>query len=149
MSRPLRSTLGVVMIYAAACRGNTAAVEPEDGTPVPQGSPAVVADTVHLVLGGERKVDGGRLSLRLLERVSDSRCPADAICVWRGEARVRIEGQVGALTREAELRVANEADSLRVAGYRIVVAELHPYPGLHGQGTRPPIPWVVVRLARR
>lgn len=147
MHTPLRSilSLGAVMIIAAACRGNTG---PADGAAdrVPR-DVAVLGDTVHIALGGEHRFSNAPLSIRFVQRVSDSRCPANAICVRAGEAMVRLRVEIPGTAKEEVVKVDPDAPPLAIGEYLVSVQELHPYPGLYGEGDPQPRPHVVVRVA--
>lgn len=138
---------GALMIIAAACGGNTAPVESAGDRPSPDDAP-IAADTVHVRLGTERRIDDGRLTISFRERVSDDRCPANAVCVRAGEARVRLRARVGASTHEGVVVVGAEGAPVAAGAYRLTVTELHPYPGLYGESDPQPTPWIVVRVAR-
>lgn len=140
--------VGAAAIAAAACGRNSAPVEQRGDQRPPASAPALVDDTVHVTLGTERRLDDGRLAIRLLERVSDDRCPANALCVRAGEARVRLRVQAAATTREGVVTVGDTSAAVVAGPYRVTVTELHPYPGLYGEGDPQPTPWIVARAAR-
>lgn len=150
MRRSARSTLLTAFAAAslAACGGMSAPVEHGGNQPSPDDTPATVGDTLHIALGAERVAAGGRLAIRFLERVSDDRCPANAICVWSGDARVRLAVRSAASSIETVIGMYLEPKAIVAAGYRITVAELSPYPGLYDEAN-PPTPVVVVRVARQ
>ena len=151
MRRSARSTFFVAVAAAAlaGCTGRSAPVEHGGNQPSPDDTPRIVDDTLHIALGAERVADGGRLAIRFLERVSDDRCPANAICIWAGDARVRLAVRSGGSSTESVIGMNLEPKAIIVAGYRITVAELSPYPGLHGEGDPQPAPVVVVRVVRQ
>lgn len=150
MRRSARSTLLVAIAAAAlaACSGTSAPVEHGGNQPSPDDTPRIVDDTLHIALGAERVADGGRLAIRFLERVSDDRCPANAICVWAGDARVRLAVRSGTFSSETVIGMNLEPKAILAAGYRITVAELSPYPGLYDEESAP-APAVVVRVVRQ
>lgn len=65
--------------------------------------------------------------VRFLTVTGDSRCPADALCIWGGDAVVRIEITAGQSAAERELHTANRqpADHENV---RVELVQLDPYP---------------------
>jgi hypothetical protein len=72
--------------------------------------------------------------------VSDSRCPANANCIWGGTAIARFsiakhDARIHVLTLATPLPVTYGRDTV-VAGYKIEFVNLHPYPSLGA----PPVP---------
>ena len=68
------------------------------------------------------------------ERVaSDSRCPADALCIQSGDAlvvfRVSVDGRAAAdISLRTRGGTTGENLTAAVAGYELSIAGLHPYP---------------------
>jgi len=48
------------------------------------------SETVRVQINKEKSFPKAKLSVRFVELVEDSRCPADAQCVWAGNAKVKI-----------------------------------------------------------
>lgn len=72
------------------------------------------------------------------ELIEESRCPADAICVWEGRAVVQVQLQVQEAIFNYELATFNsiDLDSLKTFThdeYTIELMEVNPYPGNIGQ----------------
>jgi hypothetical protein len=105
---------------------------------------ASLDDTLHIQLGRSASVDGGRLVLTFVSRGADSRCPANVVCVWMGDALVRIAARIGSTSLERELHTGLEPHSLNVNGYVVTVVGLLPYPGTGVTGT----PTVLLRVTR-
>lgn len=60
----------------------------------------------------------------------DSRCPKDAVCVWAGNAKVKLEVRKGRGTwKTIELNTNSGSQSAIVDGYEIKLVDLDPYPG--------------------
>jgi hypothetical protein len=149
MRRSARSTFFIAAAVAAlAACGKSAPVEHGGNQPSPDDTPGIVDDTLHIALGAERSTGGGRLAIRFLERVSDDRCPANAVCIWAGDARVRLAVRSGTFSTETVIGMNLEPKAILAGGYRITVAELSPYPGLYDE-ENPPAPVVVVRIVRQ
>ncbi len=91
---------------------------------------AGVADTTFaLRVGQEARVDVQALRIAFLAVDNDSRCPSDVVCVWEGNAAVRIG--TGYATGPTVARVLNtslEPRSLTLGVYRLTLARLDPYP---------------------
>jgi hypothetical protein len=132
----------------AGCSGRSAPVEHGGNQPSPDDTPGTVGDTLHIAVGAERVTADGRLAIRFLERVSDDRCPANVVCVWAGDARVRLAVRSATSSTETVIGMNLEPKAIIAAGYRITVAELSPYPGLYDE-ENPPAPVVVVRVVRQ
>ena len=64
---------------------------------------------------GETADLGGGLTVRPLEVIEDSRCPANVTCVWAG--RLRLRAQVSGVVREL---------TLGEAGYGVLLAVVKP-----------------------
>lgn len=59
--------------------------------------------------------------------VSDSRCPIDAICIWEGQAEVKLTVSKGSEKKSFVLNT-NGPDTEEVLGYSVVLKNLMPYP---------------------
>ena len=90
---------------------------------------ADLAQTFTLSPGQVARIgrDGPYLAFR---RVSaDSRCPMDVVCVWMGDAVVRIEvGLTQTNWTPGELHTDPQQPPLDVGAFRIRLTELQPYP---------------------
>jgi hypothetical protein len=66
---------------------------------------------------GETADLGGGLTIRPLEVIEDSRCPANVACVWAGRLRLRAEvsGEVRELTLDETLSTPHDAALFAVA----------------------------------
>jgi hypothetical protein len=79
------------------------------------------------------KISGDKLSLCFESLISDSRCPANAMCVWQGTAVAKFS-----LTKNDE-RISFELATINMSpnyhkdttlmGYKIEFVDLSPYPG--------------------
>lgn len=81
---------------------------------------------------GERaSVDDGRLLITFLAVASDSRCPADVVCGWQGDAAMlfRLESAVAeSPTIVDTIHTELQPRSLTHQGYTMTVKTLEPYP---------------------
>jgi len=81
---------------------------------------------------------GGSFRLTLVT-LADSRCPANATCVWAGEAAV-VVGPSHPNMRFAPdtLRLGSgpnaRVDTARAGPHRVVLREVQPYPGTEAEG---------------
>lgn len=93
-------------------------------------------------------MDAGRLVLTFVSRGTDSRCPAHVVCVWMGDAAVRIGARAGNTSVERELHTGLDPHSLTVNGYVVTVVGLLPYPGTETPERPSATPTVLLRVTR-
>jgi hypothetical protein len=103
---------------------------------------------VHIELGRSASVDGARLILTFVSRGADSRCPANAVCVWMGDVPVRIAARVGRTSVERELHTGIEPHSLTIDRYVVTVVGVLPYPGTETPDAPRATPTVLLRVTR-
>jgi hypothetical protein len=120
--------LSIAMAAAAAC---SSAVTTRDGSsPDASTQSGPRTDTLSIRLGQAMVVDAGRLELKFDTRVADSRCPATAVCVWAGDAHVRLTTRVaGAAATTSDLHSTTQPIKLKVDRYTITMVGMTPYPG--------------------
>ena len=70
--------------------------------------------------------------LTFVEIVTDSRCPADAICVTSGFVQILLRIEQGELTRDVALTLgdmtAGDTDTVEVGGFTVTLVDVQPYP---------------------
>jgi len=116
------------------------------GSPV---SPSPVDVQLSLAYGQTVAVGTSGISVRFDSVVEDSRCPADAMCVWEGRAVVKVV--VSAARTEVDVSLQSSPGSARaveVGGVRVEWIQLEPYP-YAGQPTEPGAYRLTLRLTRR
>jgi hypothetical protein len=96
----------------------------------PSGPTARLDENFVLAPGESARVTSADVTIRFVAVRSDSRCPADAICIQAGEAIIRIDvlpstGDAGA--RTYDLHTAN-SQPVRHGDVSIALVELSPYP---------------------
>ena len=100
---------------ASACSGSPSA-------------PTSLNQEITLAPGQSVPVERGSLTLRLLGVPSDTRCPANALCVHPGRARVDVQ-----VTSIFDVRIARldtaETKVVRLGRLTMELLELSPYPG--------------------
>lgn len=106
----------VVSLLAVGCDG-------DDSSPT---QPSPESTTITLAPGGQANALG--LTVSFVE-VLDSRCPADALCVSPGDAKVTVNLSTGGVGSRYDLYV-NDAARRRVLyqGYEVEISTLLPYP---------------------
>lgn len=93
-------------------------------------APARTPDTLNLRLGQQKFVSNGKLTVKFLSVVEDSRCPINARCIWAGNAKIRVSVAKGrAAARIIELETRSGQDGVTMYGYRFTLANLSPHPG--------------------
>jgi len=81
-----------------------------------------------LAPGESAKIRGTSLSLQFLRVSSDSRCPADVVCVQAGDAIVHVRA-AGTVTADYELHTPGQPRAVVTPiGLRTELTQLQPYP---------------------
>jgi hypothetical protein len=79
--------------------------------------------------GQRTSVDGTNLTLQFTGVSSDSRCPADALCITAGEALAVFEATMSARGGvRLELSTLETRRAVAVGDYRVELRGLDPYP---------------------
>ena len=148
---PRRALLAVAVsvTLAAGCSSNTAPGDARD-TPSPDaGTLDTMPDTLRIPVGRERTADGGRLAVRFVAKLSESRCPANAMCVWQGDASIRLRVTVAGTAVDTVLHTGIEPRSIAIDRYVLTLPGLFPYPGTWPEGTPEPAATAWVAVGRR
>lgn len=87
------------------------------------------------------EVTGTPLRLRFEEVLEDSRCPADVMCVWAGNARVRLLLEADTDPAELLLNTGLEPRAAPAAGYLVTLEAVQP--GTHSERAIQPADYVV------
>mgnify|MGYP000900437959 CR=1 len=88
------------------------------------------SETVKVRVGEIKSAGGGRLAIKFVSVVEDSRCPIDARCVWAGNAKIKIAVSKGKMAAKTiELNSGLKPDSITIYGYEIKFVDLSPHPG--------------------
>jgi hypothetical protein len=74
----------------------------------------------------EQKAVNKQLSIKFVEMVGDSRCPADMRCVWAGNAKIKVELSGKGKSQIVELNTGIKPQSVVYGGYEIKVIALEP-----------------------
>ncbi|MFT3743658.1 MAG: hypothetical protein QM785_05110 [Pyrinomonadaceae bacterium] len=91
---------------------------------------AKAPETISVRMGQSKTSDHGKVSVKFVSIVEDSRCPMNARCVWAGNAKIKLAVSKGkAAARSIELNSGLKPDSVVVYGYEIKFVDLSPYPG--------------------
>ena len=89
--------------------------------------------------GEQKSADRGRLSIKFVSVVEDSRCPMNARCVWAGTAKIKIAVSKGKMAPKfVELNIGLEPNSIKLYGYTITLEGLSQNdPAMMGPFDRP------------
>ena len=108
------------------------------------------SDTLSIQVGKSIVAATGE-KLTFEKLVHDSRCPANAMCVWQGMVTVEMSMQIGASKKTFSLSADPgnpEAIEATVLGYEITLVHVWPYPGTTLEEVRPS-DYVVEVVARK
>jgi len=79
--------------------------------------------------GQEAKVQGTPIAVRFQSVSEDSRCPSDVVCVWAGNAVVRLSiTSTDASSIDALLNTTLDPKNVTYSGYTIRLIDLKPVP---------------------
>lgn len=93
-----------------------------------QTSPTSPLDAEFTLAPGEgRRIEGESATVTFVGVSGDSRCPADAICVWGGSATVTIAVASGVASQGYELLTGDMRPVVH-NGLTIALVQLSPYP---------------------
>lgn len=84
-----------------------------------------VNQEIELKVGDYKTADRGRLSVKFVSVVEDSRCPMNARCIWAGNAKIKIAVSKGKMAPKfVELNLGAEPSSIKLYGYTITLEGL-------------------------
>jgi hypothetical protein len=108
---------GLCLLLATAC---------DEKSPV---APTVPLNQEFTLAPGQAStVDSTSVRVEFMRVSGDSRCPADAICVWGGDALVHIRVSDGG-SADYELHTGDQSRaSITHGGMRVELVQLQPYP---------------------
>ena len=88
-----------------------------------------LGDTVRIAVGASASWDAGRFVVTFDTVEADSRCPADAMCVWQGDAAAGFHVSVDGRRAGTTLHTATQPRQVEFAGYVLGLVNVEPYPG--------------------
>jgi hypothetical protein len=125
MWRPIPVLVLVGCLASTGCGGSSTAGSPTSPTNPSPG----ISITMTMTPGQRTSVDGTNLTLQFTGVSSDSRCPADALCITAGEALAVIEATMSARGGvRLELSTLETRRAVAVGDYRVELRGLDPYP---------------------
>ena len=122
----MKSVLLIIGIVSVVACNKHVGKSIKNSDPLPEG-------TIELKL--HESLKGKNLSLRFDSVISDSRCPANVVCVWQGEASVKFTIIKNGTRDFFNLSTINMEPSFRkdtvIYGYKIELLNIYPYPGTY------------------
>ena len=113
------------LLLAAAAAG---ACSSGGSVPTQTGDPSPAARALSVGVGETASVPGIDLTITFRSVTEDSRCPRDVTCVWAGNGRVALTLSSAEGSEDAELNTTVQPRHIDLAGMRVVLASLAPYP---------------------
>ena len=108
----------------AACATST---PPDPAGPLKQG--AAIDDTVAVALGKSALTRDGAVRVSFLEKLADSRCGIDAICIWAGDVGAVIRIETVEHAGEGNVHTAIDPRQFSIGDYQVSLVGMTPYPG--------------------
>ncbi len=136
MKKVLFLSAVVAASLLSACSKSTVAPTSDLGKPFPLAK----GEFRQLSLDGvetSSKPTGDKLTFRLVD-LNDSRCPANVVCVWAGEATTNVELELNGQKAQAALKLAGDrkqgvSDSTSVTvgtrSFTVLLRDVLPFPG--------------------
>jgi hypothetical protein len=132
----MRLVMGFAVLLATSCSGSPAR---------PTGP---IDTTVTIALGQRALVAAANAVVRFDSVMDDSRCPADANCVWAGRAGAKLALVIDASEQPFELHSDPEAARVQSVGdLRFEWIQLDPYP-MVSRPTQPGDYRITIRVVR-
>lgn len=84
----------------------------------------------ELKFSQEAIIDSENISIRFINFIQDSRCPSDVVCIWEGQATIRVSVEVdGTDAGQYMLTIgADPSPSAAFGQYSVTLLGLEPYP---------------------
>lgn len=147
MRRP--ALLAALALLATACQ--VVPASPDDPSTAGTRDAATsraFGDTVRIDVRSSASWDAGRFVVAFDSLEADSRCPADAMCVWQGDAAARFRLAVDGRRAGTTLHTATQPQQLEYFGYQLRLVNVEPYPGTYDRSQPAPAPVAVVVVTR-
>lgn len=96
-------------------------------------SAARTDEELHIRIGQQRSADRGRVTVRFISILEDSRCPMNARCIQAGNAKIKVVVSKGRSSRTVELNTNTQPQSVSVLGYELALQDLVQHKGEPGR----------------
>ncbi len=93
--------------------------------------PAQLDKPFKLKIGQQATINSEKITISFLNVTEDSRCPSDVVCVWQGQASIRISAEInGTSAGQFVLTIGGNEKSAVLGGgkYSVKMTGLEPYP---------------------
>jgi hypothetical protein len=141
--------LTALALLATACKVVPASPEDPATTGTRDAATArALGDTVRIDVRHSASWDAGRFVVTFDTVEADSRCPADAMCVWQGDAAAGFHLSADGRRAGTTLHTATEPKQVEYAGYELRLVNVEPYPGTYDRSKPAPAPVAVVVVTR-
>jgi len=84
------------------------------------------ANELKVTFGKTKRFDGGRLKIKFLDVIEDSRCPEGVNCIWAGTARIKIAIIENDNSCEYEIETNGSHQSIEYDGFVVELRSLEP-----------------------
>lgn len=102
-------------------------------------APAKAHETLNVRIGQTKTADHGKIKVKFISVLEDSRCPMNAECIWAGNARIKIAVSKGrGVSKIIELNTGVEPKLVTVYGYELSLQNLTPQKGAPANRPRRP-----------
>ena len=143
------SVISALGLLLAACKVVPASPEDPAAAGTQDAATArALGDTVRIDVHGSASWGGGRFVVAFDTVEADSRCPADAMCVWQGDAAARFRLTADGRSAGTTLHTALEPKQVEYAGWVLRLVNVEPYPGTYDRSKPAPAPVAVVVVTR-
>ena len=132
----MKKTIFLVVLIAVAGLFSTAQARP--------------VDEARVRLGQVEKTDHGKLNIKFISVVSDSRCAPNVQCIWAGNAKIKISVWKGRTRPQTmELNTATAPRVVTVGGYELKLLDLTPKSAGNRTMRRTPETVATISIVRR
>ena len=144
----MRRLFLVAALAITACKMVPASPDAPGTTGTRETAAATLGDTVRLAVGRSVAWDAGRFVVAFDTVEADSRCAADVVCVWAGDAAARFRLDAEGRRAGTTLHTTLEPKQIEYAGYVIRLVNVEPYPGTYDRSKPAPSPVAVIVVTR-
>jgi hypothetical protein len=135
--------LALAIVGLAIAAGCTTSNRGDPTGPLRPGA-LTLDDTVSVVLGSSAVTRDGAVRVSFAQKLADSRCPIDAVCIWAGDVGAVLRIETLEQSGEGRVHTALNPKEFVLGDYQISLVDMHPYPG-----DKRPLPQVAaVRVLR-
>ncbi len=87
-------------------------------------------ETISVKMGDQKVTTTGKITVKFIEILEDSRCPPNVTCIWAGNAKIKISLKKGRkASKTCELNSGLDPKTVVFEGYDITFVDLRLKPG--------------------